>query len=73
MNADSVIYIQNESISGNVEYHADKVYIGSNVSALKPNGPVFFTGGKVTIKADNVTIQGETTVNLGTEFEIKNE
>ena len=65
------LYIQDETISNNSTYHADQIKVGSNVTSLMPTGPVIVTNGKTTLIGDTVELNGETTIELGAEFEIK--
>ena len=65
------LYIQNETISNNSTYHADQITVGSNVTSLMPTGPVVVTSGKTTLISDTIELNGETTIELGAEFEIK--
>lgn len=67
------LYIQNETISETSTYHADQIKVGSNVTSLKPTGPVIITGGKTTLIGETVELNGETTINLGASLEIKNQ
>ena len=67
------IYIQNEDVYGPITYKGNKIRVGSNVTNAKPTGPVTFESGKVSIIGKDVEIHGETTIPLGTEFEIKTE
>lgn len=67
-----VIYIQDETISDVTTYHADQIKVGSNVTSLIPTGPVRITNGKTTLIGDTVELDGETTIDLGAELEIKN-
>ena len=64
------IYLQNQSIQGNHFFNAQKVYIGSNVTDESPSGPVTFSNGNIKISANEVEINGETTIQVGTSFEI---
>lgn len=64
------MYLQNQSIQGNQFFNAQKVYIGSNVTNESPNGPVTFSSGNIKISANEVEINGETTIQVGTSFEI---
>ena len=66
------LYIQNESISNTTTYHADHIKVGSNVTSIKPTGPVIISSGKTTLIGDTVQLEGETTIDLGAELEIKN-
>lgn len=66
-----ITYIQNETISGFRTYSSGKVVIGSDVTDLKSAGPVIFKGEDISIKASEVIINGETTVNKGTKFSIE--
>jgi hypothetical protein len=65
-------FIQNETITNTITYHADQIKVGSNVTSLKPTGPVIISGGKTTLVGDTVELDGETTIDLGSELEIKN-
>lgn len=67
------LYIQNETISETSTYHADQIKVGSNVTSLKPTGPVIITCGKTTLIGETVELNGETTINLGASLEIKNQ
>ncbi len=67
------LFIQNKSISSTSIYHADQIKVGSNVTSLKPSGPVIITGGKTTLIGDVVEVEGETTVNIGASLEINNQ
>lgn len=72
MNATYEIFIQNDYISGPKAYKAYKsIKAGSYVTSEKENGSVTFHGGKITLEAPDVELQGETTIDVGTEFEIK--
>lgn len=66
-------YIQNETVGGTKSFSSDTIKIGSNVTTAKPSGPVVFNGTHTTIIGRNVEITGETTIELGTEFEIRPE
>ena len=63
-------YIQNETISNDRTYNARNVKIGTAVTNAKPQGAVVFTGGRSVVRAREVEIQGETTINAGAEIEI---
>ena len=65
------IYIQNEDVYGPITYKGNKIRVGTSVTNTKPTGPVTFESGKVSIIGRDVEIHGETTIPLGTEFEIK--
>lgn len=67
------LYIQNETISENKIYRANKISVGSNVTSSKPSGPVVFSGNNVSLIGTEVIIEGHTTIELGTSFEIKNQ
>ncbi len=67
------LYIQNEIISGTKSYRANKISVGSSVTPSKPSGPVIFSGNDISLSGKEVIIEGETTIELGTSFEIKNQ
>jgi hypothetical protein len=64
--------IQNETITGNNTYSADKIKIGSNVTTSIPVGPVVFNSGTTNINGVTVEFHGETTVNLGAVLNVNN-
>lgn len=66
------IFIQNEVISDTRTYHSDQIKIGSNVTSIKPSGPVHFTNGKTKITADEVELTEETIIEPGAVLEINN-
>ena len=51
----------------------DTLSIGSDVTNESPNGPVSFCNGNIKISANDVEINGETTIQEGTSFEITTE
>lgn len=63
-------YLQNDIINGVETFVSNCINVGSNVTSDKPIGPVVFDGIKTTLRGNTVEINGETTINLGTEFEI---
>jgi hypothetical protein len=40
-------------------------------NGCSPNGPVTFSNGNIKISANEVEINGETNIQVGTSFEIK--
>lgn len=68
VNEPTVIYIQDEVIDG-YEYDADIIRIGSNVTSDIGSGPVSFQGEKTVLRAKYISVEGETTVEKGTEVE----
>jgi hypothetical protein len=64
--------IQNQTITGNNTYSADKVKIGSNVTTSIPIGPVVFNSGTTNINGVTVEFHGETTVNSGAVLNVNN-
>jgi len=67
----SAEYIQNEIVSGFKTYSSGRIIVGSKVTDAKPVGKVSFNGGDVTLKANEIIIEGETTVAKGTRFSIE--
>lgn len=67
-----ILYIQDETISNTITYHADQIKVGSNVTPLMPTGSVRVTNGKTTLVGETVELEGETTIELGAELEIRN-
>ena len=67
------LYIQNETISESKIYRANKISVGNSVTPSKPSGPVVFSGNNISLSGKEVIIEDETTIELGTSFEIKNQ
>lgn len=63
-----VVYIQDEIVDGS-EYDADIIRIGSNVTSDIPSGPVVFQGEKTILRSKFISIEGETTIEKGTEVD----
>ncbi len=66
--AASVVYIQNETITGPKTYTGTVVKIGSNVTDAKAHGPVKFNGGVITINGSEIQINPQTTISNTTTF-----
>lgn len=69
---ESVIYVQNRTFSTNNTFKANRIYVGSNVTETKADGPVTFSSGKTKLIGNNIEIEGEVSVSLGAELEIIN-
>ena len=71
INDSDVIYLQNDSISGDGKvYEADIIKIGENVTIQKPQGNVLFNGNSTILKANRIEIKNSTTIPLGASIEI---
>lgn len=55
----------------NREYHAKNIKVGKHVADQKPQGNVTVTNSNVTIKADKVTLDKGTTINIGSSLIIR--
>ncbi len=66
------LYIQNETISGDVNYEADVISVGANVTSSKRNGDVIFKSGTITLKANSIELQPTTQVVEGVVMNIRN-
>lgn len=66
-------YLQNETVSGPRTIQSNVIKAGNNVTNLKPQGEAAFDGGgKVTLIGNEVILDAGTTVEVGTELEIRN-
>ena len=72
LNTPNVIYIQNDTITGNRIFSADNIYVGKDVTDEKPYGDVTLGQGQITLKAKSVIIKNSTIIPLGTTFNIQN-
>lgn len=73
INTPTVIYVQNEKVTGTREIYANNVYIGNDVTDRKDKGAVVIGPGDITIKAKFTEIKNSTFIPLGTTFKIKND
>lgn len=71
-NTPSVIYIQNETITGDRFLSADSIYVGKDVTDGKSYGNVTLGQGQINLKAKYVEFKNSTSVPLGTILEIEN-
>lgn len=72
LNTPTVIYIQNESITGVRTIAADSIFVGKDVTDTKEFGDVILGPGEITLKANSVIVKNSTSVPLGTIFKIEN-
>ena len=67
----SSVYLQNESLSDNLNVTPDYTYIGSHVKNDRDEGPVFVENWSSTIETRyGATIDGNFEVRLGASLEI---
>lgn len=66
------LYLQNEEIANNVNYEADKIKAGTNVTLAKSTGDIIITGANVTLKGNTVELHDNTTISKESCVEIKN-
>ena len=67
-----VLYLQNEEIASSLNYEADEIRAGINVTIAKSPGDVIFTGGNSVLKGKTVELRDNTTITAGAHVEIKN-
>lgn len=65
------IYLQNEEISGPIEYHGGIIKTGYSISDQKSYGEVKFCNGNITIKGKSIILDAGTTVELGTNLNVE--
>ena len=66
------VYVQNEDIGSDRNIYASNVFIGKDVTAEKPQGPVTISEGTTKIKhKGDVRITNSFSVNRGAKLEIK--
>ena len=68
----STDYIQNETITGSQVIVSDEIKVGTSVNSSQPHGPVVFDKGNILLRANNIIIEPETTIESGTELIITN-
>lgn len=72
INTPSVIYIQNEVVTGDSIITADSIFIGKDVTNRKEYGDVVIGQGNIIMNAKETKIKNSTFVSLGTTLEISN-
>lgn len=65
-----IIYIQNEEITDDVIFEGSRIFVGTNVTNLKPSGNVSISNCNVIMKANEVNLCPQTTVNAGASLTI---
>ena len=66
------LYMQNEEIATSVDYEAETIKVGSNVTLLKSPGDVIIRSGTTKLKGETVELREGTTVEIGSQLEITN-
>ncbi|MBR1469820.1 MAG: S8 family serine peptidase [Prevotella sp.] len=66
INTPSVVYLQNDTITGTNVITATKIYVGKDVTDRKEQGDVVLGPGNITLEAESVEIKNSTTVPVGT-------
>ncbi len=65
------VFLQNETIKNDLRIFSTMTDAGSNVTSLKPQGPVSIEKGKLSVRSQgNVTLKNDFEVKLGTELDI---
>ena len=72
INTPSLVYIQNDTITGTSVVSEDYIYVGSDVTDRTDYGDVILGPGNITLKAEHTVIKNSTTVPLGTTLAIEN-
>ena len=72
INTPSLVYIQNDTITGTSVISEDYIYVGSDVTDRIDHGDVILGPGNITLKAERTVIKNSTTVPLGTILTIEN-
>jgi hypothetical protein len=67
----SVLYIQNETITTNTEYTSRNILVGTHVTDDKSQGPVVFQSGNTILRGRTVELHPGTQVNVGAQLEIE--
>lgn len=66
------VNIQNENIiDSTIEYHADHVKVGRQVTNQKPQGNVTITNSSVTIKSNHLLLDSGTRLNVGSTLKVE--
>ena len=72
VNTPSVVFIQNDTITGTQTIISDTIYIGRDVTDRREYGDVILGPGNISITTKKAVIKNSTTVPLGTSLEIVN-
>lgn len=62
------LYIQNETLNGPLNISANRIVIGSSVTSEKPNGPVVFNSGEITLNAKEIIMEPSVTIKKGVKL-----
>ena len=69
---DGVLYLQNEEIASSINYEADEIQVGSNVTDVKSSGDVIINGGNIVLKGHSIELHDNTIISADAQVEIDN-
>ena len=64
----TTIFIQNETVNGPKIYSGSSIKVGTAVTTSKPQGPVVFNSGSITLSGSEIQINPNTTISGNTQF-----
>ena len=73
INTPTIVFVQNETITGTRTITADNIYVGKDVTDRKEQGDVVLGQGNITLEAGVVYIKNSTFVPVGTTLKIENQ
>lgn len=73
INTPTIVFVQNETITGTRTITADNIYVGKDVTDRKEQGDVVLGQGDITLEAGVVQIKNSTYVPAGTTLKIENQ
>ena len=68
VNNGGTIYIQNEIISSDRTYRAERIIIGNSVDNSRISGPVVFEKGKINMYAKEILFENDVEIKMGVEL-----
>lgn len=69
---EGVLYLQNEEIASSINYEADEIQVGSNVTDVKSSGDVIINGGNIVLKGHSIELHDNTIISADAQVEIDN-
>ena len=67
-----ILYLQNEYIASSINYEADEIQAGTNVTIAKSPGDVFITNSNSVLKGNSIELHDNTTISANAQVEIRN-
>ena len=70
--AESMLYIQNQTLANSGYYEAKTIKVGKNVTTTQPQGEVNFSQGNYNLVGKQIELHPGTRISVGSTMKIRN-